>query len=88
MKIEYRDGLLFTTIEIWYEGKSKVIDNIVIDTGASKSIAVGRFSDDIIGSFFGVLGSFDIAVYSFLGIRRTLSPGQFRVEQDSQSPPW
>jgi hypothetical protein len=47
MKIEYRDGLLFTTIEIWYEGKSKVIDNIVIDTGASKSLISQDTVDDI-----------------------------------------
>lgn len=38
MNIEYRDGLLFTTIEILYRGKSKIIDNIVVDTGAPQTL--------------------------------------------------
>ncbi len=38
MQIEYRDGLLFTLIEIVYRGRSKLIDNMVIDTGAAKNI--------------------------------------------------
>lgn len=35
MKFEYRNGLLFTSIQLSYKGKTKTIDNIVIDTGAS-----------------------------------------------------
>ena len=38
MELEYRDGLLFTSIEIVYKGKSKVIDNVVVDTGVAGSI--------------------------------------------------
>ncbi|MCZ0756836.1 aspartyl protease, partial [Anoxybacillus sp. J5B_2022] len=38
MQIEYRDGLLFTSIEIVYRGKTKRIDNMVIDTGAAKTL--------------------------------------------------
>lgn len=38
MKIEYRDGLLFTSLEIMFRGKSTCIDNIVVDTGASQSL--------------------------------------------------
>ena len=38
MRIEYRDGLLFTTIKIIYKSKEKQINNIVIDTGASHSL--------------------------------------------------
>ncbi len=33
--IDFRHGLLFTSIKVFYQGKSKVIDNIVIDTGAA-----------------------------------------------------
>jgi len=47
MKIEFRDGLLFTSIEIKYMGKSKVIDNIVIDTGAAQSLFSQESVDDI-----------------------------------------
>ncbi|OCL25187.1 aspartyl protease [Orenia metallireducens] len=47
MKIEYRDGLLFTSIEITYKGKSKVIDNIVVDTGAENSLISQEEVDEI-----------------------------------------
>ncbi len=44
MNIELRDGLLFTSVEIEFMGQSKIIDNIVIDTGASHSL----FSQDAV----------------------------------------
>ena len=47
MKVEYRDGLLFTTIEIMQDGKRKEIDNIVIDTGASHTVISQGCVDDI-----------------------------------------
>jgi predicted aspartyl protease len=47
MKLEYRDGLLFTTIKIVYEGKIKEINNIVLDTGATKSLISQEIVDDI-----------------------------------------
>jgi hypothetical protein len=47
MKIEFRDGLLFTSLEIKYKGRSKIIDNIVIDTGAAGSIISPDAVDDI-----------------------------------------
>lgn len=56
MKIEFKDGLLFTSLEIKYKGKSKIIDNIVIDTGAAGSI----FSPDTVD---------DIGIYAEIGDR-------------------
>lgn len=47
MKIEYRDGLLFTSIEIKYNGKIKIINNIVIDTGASDTLISQDIVDEI-----------------------------------------
>lgn len=47
MEFEYRDGLLFTTIEITYKGKSKLINNMVIDTGASKTLISAEEVEDI-----------------------------------------
>lgn len=38
MKIEFREGLLFTSIQISFRGRTKVIENMVIDTGAAESI--------------------------------------------------
>lgn len=66
MKLEYRDGLLFASIEISYKGKSKVIDNVVIDTGAAGSlispdavddIGIYAEADDKIMEYYGVGGS-------------------------------
>ena len=47
MDIEYRDGLLFTSIEISFHGKTKNINNIVIDTGASDTLISQDCVDDI-----------------------------------------
>jgi predicted aspartyl protease len=38
MQIKYRDGLLFTQVRIEFKGQSKVIEDIVIDTGASHTL--------------------------------------------------
>ncbi|MBB6732369.1 retropepsin-like aspartic protease [Cohnella zeiphila] len=38
MKIEWKDGLLFIEIKITFDGRSKIIKNIVIDTGASHTL--------------------------------------------------
>ena len=66
IKIEYKDGLLFTSLEIFYRGSSLVIDNIVIDTGAAETIIspdvveeIGIFAEleDYVHSFYGVGGS-------------------------------
>jgi predicted aspartyl protease len=48
MKIEFRDGLLFTSIMIVFCGRSKVVENIVIDTGASHSL-ISQDSVDELG---------------------------------------
>lgn len=46
MNIRYDNGLLFMDIEISYLGESKLIKNVVIDTGASHTI----ISPDIVSS--------------------------------------
>ena len=38
MAIDYHDGLLFTTLRLTYLGKTGLIENMVIDTGATHSI--------------------------------------------------
>lgn len=63
MNIEYRDGLIFTTIEISYRGKSKIIDNIVVDTGASQTLISQDAVDDI-----GIKVSGDDEVVTSYGI--------------------
>lgn len=66
MKLEHRDYLLFTSIEVCYKGQSKIIDNIVIDTGAAGTIIspdavddIGIFAElgDRIMEYYGVGGS-------------------------------
>ncbi len=47
MNIEFRNGLLFTTLEITYNDMSKVLGNIVIDTGASRTLLSQEAVDDL-----------------------------------------
>ena len=37
MNMKFQDGLLFTSIQISFRGRTKVIENIVIDTGAAET---------------------------------------------------
>lgn len=66
MKILYRDGHLYTSIEICFRGATKIIENIVIDTGASETIIspdavedIGLVAEinDTVNSFYGAGGS-------------------------------
>ncbi|ACB84625.1 retropepsin-like aspartic protease [Natranaerobius thermophilus] len=66
MKIEYREGLLFTSVDLVYQGRRKKINNIVIDTGASETIISSDIVEDLdifadpndkIVSYYGVGGS-------------------------------
>ena len=47
MNIEFRDGLLFTSIQITYNGVIKVIDNMVIDTGCARTLIVSEVVEEI-----------------------------------------
>lgn len=49
MKLEYKNGLIFASIMISYNGRTKIIDNVVIDTGASESIIFPDIVDDLGG---------------------------------------
>ena len=66
MNIQFQDGLLFTSIQIFFRGSTKIVENIVIDTGAAETIIstdavedIGIFAekDDSVNSFYGVGGS-------------------------------
>lgn len=67
MKIEFRDGLLMTSISLTFRGSNLMIDGVVIDTGAAETLlspeAVERIGlvaemGDTISSFYGVGGNF------------------------------
>lgn len=47
MEIEFREGLLFTDITIQFNGLTKVINNVVIDTGASHTLISQDEVDEI-----------------------------------------
>ncbi|KUO75912.1 MAG: aspartyl protease [Desulfosporosinus sp. BRH_c37] len=66
MNMNFQDGLLFTSIQISFRGSTKVIENVVIDTGAAETIIspdavedIGIFAEleDSVNSFYGVGGS-------------------------------
>ena len=67
MKIEFREGLLFTSISLVFRDSILIINDIVIDTGAAETLLspdavekiglVAKVGDNI-SSFYGVGGSF------------------------------
>lgn len=65
MKIKFESGLLLVDITLTFNGKSKVIKNLVLDTGAAKTLMSQDVVDDIgltvdlndrIVTYFGIGG--------------------------------
>lgn len=65
MKLELRNGLLFTSLKISYLGNEKIINNIVLDTGASETlispetvldIGIEAINSDSVNSYYGIGG--------------------------------
>ncbi|OGO79748.1 MAG: aspartyl protease [Clostridiales bacterium GWC2_40_7] len=65
MKLELRNGLLFTSLKVNYLGHKKVINNIVLDTGAIETlispdtvmdIGIEAFNSDSVNSYYGIGG--------------------------------
>lgn len=63
MKLEFRDGLLFTSVKIIFQGKEKIIKNVIIDTGAAESIISPDVVEDI-----GIEAKISDSVNSFYGV--------------------
>lgn len=66
MNMKFQDGLLVTSMQISFRGRTKIIENIVIDTGASETLIspdavedIGIFAEleDSVNSFYGVGGN-------------------------------
>ncbi len=47
MKIDFREGLLYTSIVINFKGEEKTIDNVIIDTGAAHSLISSDIAEEI-----------------------------------------
>jgi predicted aspartyl protease len=63
MQVEYRDGLLFTSITITFQGKTKTINNVIIDTGASHTLISQDAVDEI-----GIRVSYEDHIVTSYGI--------------------
>ncbi len=69
MKMEYKNGLLLATVELTFCRKTKLISDIVIDTGAESIISsevveeIGIYADSIdkIKTFYGIGGNLHYA---------------------------
>ena len=66
MNLEFRDGLLFVSLQLAYKGLVQTVDNIILDTGAAHSLidrsAVDSLNlvtddDDIIVTMAGIGGN-------------------------------
>lgn len=67
MKLEYKNGLLYTSIKLKYGSKIVEINNIVVDTGASfciiepsaiETLGITINKSDEIETFYGVNGAY------------------------------
>lgn len=67
MKLEYRDGLLYTSIKIACNDRSVIVNNIAVDTGATyciiepsvlEKLGLTFTKEDEIETFYGVNGLF------------------------------
>ena len=47
MRIEYSEGLILASLTVTYNGQTKIIDRMAIDTGAAHTIVVSDAVDDI-----------------------------------------
>lgn len=65
MKLELRNGLLFTSLKIIFQGNEKIINNIVLDTGAAETlispeavldIGIEAINSDSVNSYYGIGG--------------------------------
>ncbi|MCL6442718.1 MAG: retropepsin-like domain-containing protein [Alicyclobacillus sp.] len=86
MRIEYYDGLLIAPLTLTYNGKTKTIERMVIDTGADHTIVVSDAVDDIgiafetgdkINRSQGIGG----ADYAFEKTLQSIEFGAFRMVQ-------
>lgn len=63
MKIKYKHGLLLVDVMLNYSGKSKQIKNMVLDTGAARTLISQDAVDDI-----GLQVGFDDRIVTYFGI--------------------
>jgi predicted aspartyl protease len=86
MKINYKYGLLLVDIALTLNGKSKVIENMVVDTGAAKTlisqdvvedIGLGVDLQDRIVTYYGIGGK----EHAFRKRVDLIQVGDFTVEE-------
>ncbi len=63
MKIKFNNRLLYTALEITYNGKAKIIEDVIIDTGAAHSI----ISPDVVEDL-GIVDSLEDDLITMYGI--------------------
>ncbi|SFD45771.1 retropepsin-like aspartic protease [Clostridium uliginosum] len=50
-KLQLKNGLLYTSLNLRHKGKSIIVDNVIVDTGAFHTIIITDFLDDIGAEF-------------------------------------
>lgn len=46
-KLECRNGLLYTSIELQQGGRKTIVDNVIVDTGASETIILTDYLEEL-----------------------------------------
>jgi predicted aspartyl protease len=85
MQIRFENGLLLTSLMITYKGKTKIVNNIIIDTGAAHSMLSSDTVEDIgirftngdrIISMYGIGGE----DYAFEKVVENIKIGDINIE--------
>lgn len=50
-EIEYKDGLIYTSIKLTHENNTVIVDNVIIDTGAFHTIITTDFLEELGAEF-------------------------------------
>ncbi|MCR8744272.1 retropepsin-like domain-containing protein [Romboutsia lituseburensis] len=46
-KIEFKNGLLYTDLELSHEGKTIIVKDVIVDTGASHTIIIPEYLEEM-----------------------------------------
>lgn len=70
MKIQPIDGLLFVSMTVTFRGRGRIIDNLVLDTGACHSVISMDLVDDI--GIYGDMNDEIVVMHGIGGVERSI----------------
>lgn len=78
MEIAPIDGLLFVSMTVTFRGQSRLIDHLVLDTGASHSVISMELVDDI--GIYGDVNDEIVVMHGIGGVERSIRKKNESIE--------